>query len=65
LLVDKYPKSNVDVFVLVLECDGPVLGAAITAASLAMSDAGLELRDVVAACRCVVVVFAILMLQLF
>ncbi len=50
LLVEKYPKSAIDVFVLVLEADGPVLAASITAASLALADAGLEMRDLVSAC---------------
>lgn len=50
ILVEKYPKSAIDVYVLVLEADGPVLAAAISAASLALADAGLEMRDLVASC---------------
>ena len=41
------PKSAVDVFVYVLECDGisASLAAATTCASLALMDAGIELYD--------------------
>lgn len=70
----KYPKSAVDVFVMVIEDDGGAshtlcshvvrdlcmapcmpgsLGAAITAASVAFADAGIELYDLAAACTVV------------
>ncbi len=42
-------QSAVDVFVLVLEEDGSVLASAINAASLALADAGIEMRDLVGA----------------
>ena len=48
--LDQYPKSVVDVFVLVLQSDGSVLPAAITAASLALADAGIEMFDLVSSC---------------
>lgn len=43
-------KSVLDVYVLVLQSDGSILPASIMAASLALSDAGVELYDLVAAC---------------
>ena len=49
VLVDKYPKSMIDVFVLVLERDGSELAAAINAASLGLADAGIEMSGLVAA----------------
>ncbi|KAJ3172152.1 hypothetical protein HDU88_006967 [Geranomyces variabilis] len=50
--LDLIPKSTVDVFVQVLESDGSAacLAAAITCASLALADAGIEMLDAVAAC---------------
>eukprot|EP01104_Vermistella_antarctica_P019289 TRINITY_DN7493_c0_g1_i1.p1 TRINITY_DN7493_c0_g1~~TRINITY_DN7493_c0_g1_i1.p1 ORF type:complete len:356 (+),score=116.17 TRINITY_DN7493_c0_g1_i1:125-1192(+) len=46
----KYPKSVIDVNVLVLQSDGGSLGAGITCASLAIADAGIEMFDLVASC---------------
>jgi len=48
--LEKYPKSVVDVFVMVLDSDGGVLPLAITAGSLALAHAGIEMFDLVAAC---------------
>ncbi|KAK7091090.1 exosome complex component MTR3-like [Littorina saxatilis] len=48
--LDSFPKSQVDVFVTVLENDGSALSAAITCASLALADAGIEMYDLVVAC---------------
>lgn len=48
--LDSFPKSTLDVYVLVLEDDGSVLSAAITCASLAIADAGIEMFDLVSAC---------------
>lgn len=44
-----YPKSIIDVFVHVLQFDASpsTLAAAITAASIAIADAGIEMRDIV------------------
>lgn len=55
LLLEKYPKSQIDVFVNVLENDGTYasLAAAVTVASLALQDAGFEMRDSVMACSAV------------
>ncbi|XP_013787879.1 exosome complex component MTR3-like [Limulus polyphemus] len=46
----KFPKSRVDIFVLVLENDGSALAAAITCAGAALVDAGIDMYDVVIGC---------------
>lgn len=51
VMMDKFPKSQVDVYAYVLENDGGCLAAAITAASLALTDASIEMYDMVAACN--------------
>ncbi|WP_309493114.1 exosome complex exonuclease Rrp41 [Candidatus Hecatella orcuttiae] len=45
-----YPRSMIDVFIEVLESDGGSRCAGTMAASLALADAGIPLRDLVAAC---------------
>ena len=45
----QYPKSYIEAFVMVLEDDGGVLPAAMTAVSLALADAQVEMIDLVAA----------------
>eukprot|EP00955_Chlamydomonas_euryale_P030630 322561-Chlamydomonas_euryale.AAC.19 len=49
--LDKIPKSCVDVFAMVLEVGGSDLAVAISAASVALADAGIELYDLVPACQ--------------
>jgi len=53
--LDLLRKNVVDVFVMVLQNDGGVLGAAVMAASLALADSGVELYDLVSACSVAVV----------
>lgn len=50
VFVDLYPRTGIDVFVEVLQADGGTRCASITAASLAIADAGIPLRDLVVAC---------------
>jgi len=50
LFVDLYPRTGIDVFVEVLQADGGTRCASITAASLAIADAGIPMRDLVVAC---------------
>ncbi|OEH76558.1 hypothetical protein cyc_07523 [Cyclospora cayetanensis] len=45
--LQRYPKSIIEVCVMVLEDDGGALPAAITCAGLALADAGVELYDLV------------------
>jgi len=47
VMTEKFPKAVVDVFLLVLQEDGDALSAAITCASLALADAGIEMFDLV------------------
>ena len=53
VLLHKFPKAAVDVYVLVLESGGSDLAVAITAASLALADAGIEMCDLTPACSVV------------
>jgi len=46
----KYPRSQIEVNVMVLENNGSVLAHAITCASLALADAGIEMYDLVLGC---------------
>jgi exosome complex component MTR3 len=48
--LETIPKSIVDLNVLVTEDDGAALAAACVACSAGLADAGIELRDLVAAC---------------
>jgi exosome complex component RRP41 len=50
LFVEYYPRTGIDVFVEVLQADGGTRCASITAASLAIADAGIPMRDLVVAC---------------
>ncbi|KAL9185189.1 hypothetical protein ACHAXT_002966 [Thalassiosira profunda] len=50
ILLHLYPKSKISVTVMVLADDGGRLEAAINAATLALMDAGIPLKDMVCAC---------------
>eukprot|EP00727_Mastigamoeba_balamuthi_P005045 m51a1_g14539 putative 3 exoribonuclease domain 1 domain containing protein (255) ;mRNA; r:953739-955243 len=54
LRLHTFPKSVVDLNVLVLQDDGGVLGAACAGCCMALADAGIEMSDLVAACTIVV-----------
>uniref|UniRef100_A0A0G4HDZ5 Exoribonuclease phosphorolytic domain-containing protein n=1 Tax=Chromera velia CCMP2878 TaxID=1169474 RepID=A0A0G4HDZ5_9ALVE len=49
VLLDNFPRTVIDCKVLVLEDDGSVLPAAVVALSLALADAQISMRDLVAA----------------
>ena len=56
-LVEKwetFPNSVVDVYISVIEDDGSVLAASITAASVALSLAGIQVLDSLVACSTVI-----------
>ena len=53
VLAHTFPKSNVDVYCLVLESGGSDLAVCISAACLALADGGIEMRDLISACRVV------------
>ncbi|KAM9979527.1 hypothetical protein ACTFIY_008770 [Dictyostelium cf. discoideum] len=48
--LEKYPKTAIDIYILVLNDDGNVLVASITAATMALADAGVEMFDMVSSC---------------
>ena len=50
VLTDLYPRTTIDLFVEILQSDGGSRCAGITAASLALADAGIPMRELVAAC---------------
>jgi exosome complex component RRP41 len=50
LFVEYYPRTGIDIFIEVLQADGGTRCASITAASLALADAGIPMRDLVVAC---------------
>ena len=46
----RFPKSQIDVYITVLDNDGSVLSAALMAASLALADACIDMYDIITAC---------------
>lgn len=50
VFVEYYPQTSIDIFMEVLQADGGTRCASIASASLALADAGIPLRDLVAAC---------------
>ncbi|WP_440060199.1 exosome complex exonuclease Rrp41 [Thermogladius sp. 4427co] len=48
IFVDQFPRASIDVFIEVLQADGGTRTAGLTAASLALADAGIPMRDLVA-----------------
>ncbi len=49
VMLKKFPRTAVDVFVEVLQADGGTRCAALAAASVALADAGIPMRDMVSA----------------
>ncbi|MCD6155328.1 MAG: exosome complex exonuclease Rrp41 [Candidatus Verstraetearchaeota archaeon] len=50
ILLEKFPRTCIDVFVEVLEADGGTRCAGVTAASVALADAGIPMKDLVVGC---------------
>jgi exosome complex component RRP41 len=50
LMLDDYPRTAIDVYIEVLQADGGSRCAGITAASVALADAGVNMKDLVASC---------------
>ncbi|MDQ3872502.1 MAG: exosome complex exonuclease Rrp41 [Thermoproteota archaeon] len=50
LMLEDYPRAAIDVFVEVLQSDGGSRCAGISAASVALADAGINMRDLVSSC---------------
>ncbi|QOJ78137.1 exosome complex exonuclease Rrp41 [Infirmifilum lucidum] len=49
IFLNEYPRTAIDVFINILEADGGTRTASIIAASVALADAGIAMRDLVAA----------------
>lgn len=50
IMSELYPRTSIDLFIEVLQSDGGSRCAGVTAASLALADAGIPLKEIVAAC---------------
>jgi exosome complex component RRP41 len=50
LFLEYFPKTSIDIYVEVLQADAGTRCAALTAASVALADAGIPMRDLVVAC---------------
>lgn len=50
IFIELYPRTMIDLFIEVLQADGGTRCASITAASLALADSGIPMRDLVVAC---------------
>jgi exosome complex component RRP41 len=50
LLLEDFPRSMVDVFIEVIEAEGGTRCAGITAAAVALADAGIPMKDIVVGC---------------
>jgi len=50
VMSEYYPRTVIDIFIEALQCDGGTRCAGIVAASLALADAGISMRELVSAC---------------
>ena len=50
IFLERYPRSVIDVYAEILEADGGTRTACINAATVALIDAGIPMRDMVASC---------------
>lgn len=50
VILDDYPKATIDAFIEVIEADGSTRVTGINALSLALTDAGIPMKDMVSAC---------------
>jgi exosome complex component RRP41 len=50
IFLEDFPKATIDVFIEILQADGSTRVTGINAASLALADAGVPMRDLVTAC---------------
>ncbi len=50
LFLERYPRSVIDVFVEIIQADGGTRCASINAAAVALVDAGIPMKDLVAGC---------------
>jgi len=50
VILDQFPRTAIDVYIEILQADGGSRCAALDAASVALADAGIPMRDMVSAC---------------
>lgn len=50
LMLEGFPRSMVDIFIEIIEAEGGTRCAGITAASVALADAGIPMKDLVVGC---------------
>jgi len=50
VILEEYPEMSIDVFIEVLQADGSTRVASITAAAVALADAGIPMKDLVVGC---------------
>jgi exosome complex component RRP41 len=50
IFTEQFPRTTVDIFIEVLQADAGTRCAGITVASVALADAGIPMRDLIAAC---------------
>jgi len=50
IFTEEFPRTTIDIFIEVLEADAGTRCAGITAASVALADAGIPMKDLVPAC---------------
>ncbi len=50
VFLEKFPRSTIDVFIEILQADGGTRCAGITAASVALADAGVPMKDMIVSC---------------
>jgi len=50
VMLEKFPRTAIDVYLEILQADGGTRCAALDAASVALADAGIPMRDLVCAC---------------
>lgn len=52
VFIEYYPRTSIDIFIEVLQADGGTRCAGLIAASVALADTGIPMRDLVTACAC-------------
>lgn len=50
IFLEDFPKATIDVYIEILQADGSTRVTGINAASLALADAGIPMKDLIAAC---------------
>ncbi|HDI10209.1 MAG TPA: exosome complex exonuclease Rrp41, partial [Euryarchaeota archaeon] len=50
IFTEYFPRTSIDIFIEILQADAGTRTTGITAASLALADAGIPMRDLVSAC---------------